>query len=151
MPVVDSAGRLLGVLSEADLLVRDGARRGAGPLAWLLDPVGIADRLGLAAHVVGEAMTLPPITIEANRPAAAAAELMIEHRVNRLPVVEGETLVGIVTRGDLVRALARLGARAQSSPIRPWRSAWRTSSARELSPSFCMMCARCVSAVRTEM
>jgi CBS domain-containing protein len=107
LPVVDSAGRLLGVLSEADLLVRDGAPRGAGPLAWLLDPVGISDRIGLAAHVVGEAMTLPPITIEANRPAASAAELMIEHGVNRLPVVEGAKLVGIVTRGDILRAFAR--------------------------------------------
>jgi CBS domain-containing protein len=107
LPVVDSAGRLLGVLSEADVLVRDGARSGGGPLEWLLDPADIADRLRLAAHVVGEAMTLPAITIEASRPAAAAAELMIEHRINRLPVVEGGTLVGIVTRGDLVRALVR--------------------------------------------
>ena len=127
LPVVDSAGRLLGVLSEADLLVRDGAHRGAGPLAWLLDPVGIADRIGLAAHVVGEAMTLPPITIESSRPAAAAAELMIEHRVNRLPVVDGGTLVGIVTRGDLIRALAR--SELALSHLRSGRGEGRTARA----------------------
>ncbi len=111
LPVVDSAGRLVGVLSEADVLVRDDARSGGGgSLGWLLDPVDIAHRLRLGARAVGEAMTQPPIAIDANRSTAAAADLMITHGVNRLPVVEDGALVGIVTRADLVRAFARSDA-----------------------------------------
>jgi CBS domain-containing protein len=108
LPVVDSVGRVLGVLSEADVLVKDGAgRRGRGPLAWLVDPLDVADRLRLDARFVGEAMTAPPITIESNRSVAAAAALMIDRGVNRLPVVDDGELVGIVTRADLIRAFAR--------------------------------------------
>jgi CBS domain-containing protein len=110
LPVIDGAGQVIGVLSEADVLMKDGAHRSGGPLSWLLDPVDITRRLRLDAHVVGEAMTRPPITIDANQPAAAAAELMISQGINRLPVVEGGTLVGIVSRADLVRAFARSDA-----------------------------------------
>jgi len=54
-----------------------------------------------------EAMTIPPVTIESRRPIPVAAALMLEQGVNRLPVVDGGQLVGIVTRADLVRAFAR--------------------------------------------
>jgi CBS domain-containing protein len=110
LPVVDREGRLLGVLSEADVLVRDGARRGGGPLAWLVDAVDVAQRLRLDSLFVGEAMTKPALTIESNRSVAAAADLMVTRGVNRLPVVEDGGLVGIVTRADLVRAFARADA-----------------------------------------
>ena len=52
-------------------------------------------------------MTSPAITIERYWPVAVAAQRMIEHGVNRLPVVQSGRLVGIVTRADLVRAFAR--------------------------------------------
>jgi CBS domain-containing protein len=111
MPVVDRDGRVLGVLSEADLLVKErGGRSGDGPLSWLLDPLDVVDRIKLDARFVGEAMTAPPITIASTRPVAAAGALMIERGVNRLPVVDDGNLVGIVTRGDLIRAFARTDA-----------------------------------------
>jgi CBS domain-containing protein len=109
VPVQDGAGSVLGVISEGDLLMREtGAypRRG-GPLAWLLDPLDVVDRLKLGSRVAGEAMSSPPLTVGADRSVQAAAELMNEAGVNRLPVVEAGKLVGIVTRGDLMRAFAR--------------------------------------------
>ena len=116
LPVVDSDGTVLGVLSEADMLVQArGARRGGGPLAWFIDPLDISDRLKLAASVVAEAMTAPPVTIESGRTIAAAAELMIERGINRLPVVDLGKLVGIVTRNDLVRAF--VGTDAEALPV----------------------------------
>ena len=52
-------------------------------------------------------MTSPAVTIRATDAAASAARLMIERRINRLPVVSSGELVGIVTRADLVRAFHR--------------------------------------------
>ena len=112
VPVVDGEGRVLGVVSEGDLLVKErGARRTrGGPLAWLVDPVEVGDRIRLGARVAGEAMTSPALTIAPSRPLSAAADVMLSQRVNRLPVLQDGRLVGIVTRADLVRAFARSDA-----------------------------------------
>jgi len=112
LPVVDGSAGVLGVISEGDLLVKErGAPEGGrGLLAWL---TGARENGGskLAARVVGEAMTAPAATIGPERPVAAAAALMLEREVNRLPVVDRDgLLVGIVTRADLVRAFARTDA-----------------------------------------
>lgn len=109
VPVEDGNGGVLGVVSEGDLLIREGRTRlrRSGPLSWFLSPLDAADRLKLDARVAGEAMTSPAVTIAPDRPVEAAAELMIDEDVNRLPVVRGGKLVGIVTRADLVRAFAR--------------------------------------------
>lgn len=109
LPVVGDSGCVLGVISEGDLLVKErGAPSGPhGPLAWLTG--GRDDAWPkLEARVVGEAMTSPAVTIAPNRPVAAAATLMLEGAVKRLPVVDRDgRLAGIVTRADLVRAFAR--------------------------------------------
>jgi CBS domain-containing protein len=112
LPVVNANGGVLGVISEADLLVKErGARESfGGPLAWLFEDVALDDRRKLEARVAGEAMTSPAITIEATRPVSAAAALMLEHGINRLPVTQSGLLVGIVTRADLVRGFARADA-----------------------------------------
>jgi CBS domain-containing protein len=93
LPVVDDHAHVLGVVSEADVLRKEAV-----------------DGPKLEARVVGEAMTAPALTIEAHRPVRLAARLMIEKGVNRLPVVDDGTLVGIVTRADLVRAFVRTDA-----------------------------------------
>jgi CBS domain-containing protein len=107
LPVCDADGALLGVVSEADILVKEEGvepeRRRA--LAWLLRGDNGADKI--AATTAGEAMTSPAVTIDSRRPVSDAARLMIERSVNRLPVVEGARLVGIVTRADLVAAFTR--------------------------------------------
>jgi CBS domain-containing protein len=111
LPVVDVDGRVLGVFSETDLLYKEqGEPDTPTSLAWLIDPLLIADREKLAAHTVGEAMTAPAQTIASGRPVADAAKLMLGAGVNRLPVVDAGKLVGIVTRADLVRALVRSDA-----------------------------------------
>jgi CBS domain-containing protein len=111
LPVVGHNGVVLGVVSEADFLVK-----GQGPqavrhrrLERLLGE-SAATRSQLAkveARTAGEAMTSPAITISPTRALHDAAQQMTEQRVNRLPVVEDGQLVGIITRADLVRAYLR--------------------------------------------
>jgi CBS domain-containing protein len=111
LPVVDAEGRVLGVFSETDLLFKEQGEPDAPSwLAWLVDPLRLVDREKLAAHRVGEAMTAPAQTISPRRSAAEAAKLMLGASVNRLPVVDGGKLVGIVSRADLVRAFVRSDA-----------------------------------------
>lgn len=113
MPVCEEDGRVVGVISEGDILYKErgGLERRGGPLAWLVDGTSDAEVRKAHARAVREAMTAPAITIAPNRPAAAAARLMVEKGVNRLPVVTLDgRLVGIVTRADLVRAFIRSDA-----------------------------------------
>jgi CBS domain-containing protein len=110
LPVVDESGRVLGVVSEADILARE---RGAGRerfdlLAWLSEWDAVAAEDKLAARTAGGAMSAPAVTIRAGEPAAKAAAYLVDRGVNRLPVVDEDgRLVGIVSRADLVRAFAR--------------------------------------------
>jgi CBS domain-containing protein len=111
VPVVDDAGVVLGVVSEGDLLIKE-----IGPDAVPHRPLARvfgesrATQEALArveARTAGDAMTAPAVTIEADRPVQAAASLMVERAVKRLPVTRDGRLVGIVTRADLVRAFLR--------------------------------------------
>jgi CBS domain-containing protein len=105
LPVIDD-GNVVGVISEADIVARTTGERPSSSLLTQLF------RRKAASHDVestrtGDAMSSPAITIAPGRPVAEAARMMIEHRVNRLPVIDGSRLVGIVTRADLVRAFVR--------------------------------------------
>jgi len=106
LPVVDPDRKVLGVISEADILFKECGEKGPqGVLAWLLEPGGPAK---LEATTAEEAMTAPARTIGPERPVVDAAKRMLEEAVNRFPVVDEDgTLVGIVTRADLVRAFVR--------------------------------------------
>lgn len=111
LPVIDVDGTVLGVVSEADFLIKE---RGAGavqhrPLARVLGESRAAREQLDKVHATraADAMTTPAITIESSRPIGEAARSMIENRVNRLPVVDVGRLVGIITRADLVRAYVR--------------------------------------------
>ncbi len=107
IPVVDDDGIVVGVLSEADILVKAGGEaRHGGLLGWLLEPdYDLHDKI--AATTVGQAMSAPAITIGPKRQVHEAAALMISESVNRLPVVDDGMLVGILTRADVVRAFTR--------------------------------------------
>ncbi len=109
LPVCDADGAVVGVLSEADLLVKQGGapERSGGLFAWLVDTASAPDLAKLRAHTAGEAMTAPAITVESGAPVSEAARTMVSLGVNRLPVVEDGRLVGIVTRADLVRLFTR--------------------------------------------
>jgi CBS domain-containing protein len=108
VPVVDEDGAVVGVFSEADVVVKEGREgRREGLLGWLFEQ-DISIESKLEAKTVGDAMSSPPITIGPGAPVHKAASRMVDESVNRLPVVEPDgKLVGIVTRADLVRAFTR--------------------------------------------
>jgi CBS-domain-containing membrane protein len=108
LPVVDG-DRVLGVVSETDVLFKE---QGAGfPRPGLLrrwwNPLPPGLQRKIKARTAGEAMTAPAITIPGRATISDTAALMLENRINRLPVVDGGRLVGIVTRADLVRTFTR--------------------------------------------
>jgi CBS domain-containing protein len=109
VPVIDRDRTVVGVVSEADILVKEGGPepRHGGVVRWFLQG-GTADDAKLAARTAGEAMTAPALTVGSHATVAEAARLMTQHGIKRLPVVGAkDTLVGIVTRSDLVKAFAR--------------------------------------------
>ncbi|HST25350.1 MAG TPA: CBS domain-containing protein [Gaiellaceae bacterium] len=107
LPVMHD-GELVGVISEADILIKErGTNPGLGGLVGLLFDETADIGRKLHALTAGEAMSSPPITIGPARPVSEAAGKMIDRIVNRLPVVDDGKLVGIVTRADLVRAFVR--------------------------------------------
>lgn len=111
LAVVDDEGAVLGVVSEADFLVKEQGAEAVRhrPLAWLLgESRESRSRLAkLGALTAGEAMTAPAITVSSSCRITQAAAQMTARGVNRLPVVDDGRLVGIVTRADLVRAYVR--------------------------------------------
>jgi CBS domain-containing protein len=108
LPVVDSEGRVVGVVSEADILVKERAAPARSLLYVALHPAETIDEdLRRDARSAGEAMTRPALAIAPDRPLSEAAARMLDGDVNRLPVLEHGRLVGIVSRADLVRAFTR--------------------------------------------
>jgi CBS domain-containing protein len=108
VPVVSGDGTVLGVVSEEDVLFKERRHttRPHGLLARLLDD-DAPFRPKLEARTAADAMSSPAVTIEPWRHVATAASNMIDGHIKRLPVVEGDRLVGIVTRSDLVKAFVR--------------------------------------------
>jgi CBS domain-containing protein len=111
VPVVDDAGRVVGVVSEADIIATERPRETPRlrVLGLLLRPETASElEATLLARTAGEAMSSPAITVRRDCPHTQAAAVMRERRINRLPVVDDDNrLVGIVSRADLVRAFAR--------------------------------------------
>jgi CBS domain-containing protein len=107
VPVVDASG-LAGVLSETDILFKERVHPERRRLLdrLLRDP-NAPPAVKLDARLVEEAMTAPAVTIAPGRPVSDAATTLLELGIDRLPVVDGGRLVGIVTRSDLVRAFIR--------------------------------------------
>src|SRR5665647_3559680 len=108
VPVCGPNGEVLGVVSEADILRKEEGVSPdlARPLAWLVRRLdGELDKIG--ARTAGEAMTAPALTVRPTQHTSAVARLMVDYAINRVPVVAGDRLVGIVSRADLVRAFTR--------------------------------------------
>lgn len=111
VPVIDDDCVVLGVISESDFMIKERGREYAAgsALSWLLGESKRArhERALVEARTAGEAMSAPPITIEGRITSVREAAItMSEHDVNRLPVTEAGRLVGIITRGDLLRVYA---------------------------------------------
>jgi CBS domain-containing protein len=113
VPVVTPEGRVVGVVSEADLLRKQELHESAGrEPAWLLRP---ADRTKADARTAEGLMTSPAVTIGPDALLGTAARLMSARHVKRLPVVDEDgELVGIVSRTDLLRVFLRPDADIQA-------------------------------------
>ena len=115
LPVVDEEGSLTGMVSERDLahalgspLVRLAVRRPS--------PHRGAKRAGPAVRAA-DIMTTPLITVEPSTPISELSRSMIGNDINRLPVVDDGRLVGVVSRGDVLRALAGISHARVTDPI----------------------------------
>ena len=109
LPVTDEQGALVGFLSEYDLIrhvMGDADQAPAALQAHLEDHGVTAGRYAqVLAEVVSAVMTAPAMAVAEDAPLQAVAELMLKHRTRSIPVVRGASVVGIVARVDLVKAL----------------------------------------------
>ena len=107
LPVVDEAGQLVGVVSEADLLLKE-TFAPAAERHLLESGRKRRERTKAGALVARDLMTSPAVAIGPSAPITEAARLMHDRRVKRLPVVDEDgRVIGIVTRGDLLRVFLR--------------------------------------------
>ncbi len=112
LPVVNEAGKLVGIVSEGDFLRRSeiGTQRKRG--RWLRFVLGAGqaatDFVQENGRRISEVMTRDPLTITEDTPLEEIVTLMQKNGVKRLPVLRGEKLVGIVSRANLLQAVASL-------------------------------------------
>ena len=116
IPVVDDDDVVIGVVTEADLLVRSQKLHVPsyiqilGGIIYLDDPGDLKEELRkLAAVKVEDMMTANPVTVEEDTLVGEIASIMSDEGINRVPVVRAGRIVGIVSRADIIRSLARKG------------------------------------------
>ena len=109
MPVVDVRGNVVGVISERDLayalggpMVRLALRRhNQNPLHWAAD-------LPRGARRAKDIMSTPALVVSVETDLEEVARMMRLHQINRVPVVDDDRLIGVVSRGDVLGAFAHL-------------------------------------------
>ena len=107
LPVLSRGGRVIGVVSEADLLHKQERHHSARPggMSWRLHRKATAKA---GARNAGQLMTSPAVTIHPDAPVGSAARLLNSHHLRRLPVVDPDgQLLGIVSRRDLLSVFLR--------------------------------------------
>jgi CBS domain-containing protein len=118
LPVVNADGDLVGVVTEGDFLRRaETATERKRPrwLGFLVGPGKLADEyVHTHARKIADVMTPEPYTVTEETTLDDVVQLMEKHRVKRLPVVRGKKLVGIVSRANLLHALASLAPQIQN-------------------------------------
>jgi CBS domain-containing protein len=112
LPVVDARGKLVGIVSEADLL----------PMETRVDPrmqaTPLAPTAGTAPRTVAQIMTRKVLVVNASSEVSQAARIMLEANIKRVPVMRGRRLAGILSRRDLVRVIARRDDYIESEIVR---------------------------------
>ncbi|MEH2080922.1 MAG: CBS domain-containing protein [Nostoc sp.] len=114
LPVVDDLGKLVGIISETDLMWQE---TGVTPPAYIMfldsviylkNPATYERDLHKAlGQTVGEVMSKNPITISPDKTLKEAATIMHDRSVHRLPIIDStDRVIGILTRGDIIRAMA---------------------------------------------
>jgi len=104
--LVTDEGRLVGIITEADFVTTEaerGARKRAGLLRLFVRESGISSH----ERTVGDVMTSGVLTVSPESDHVAAARMMEANTVKRLPVMEDGTVVGIISRFDILRAFVR--------------------------------------------
>ena len=117
VPVVDDTGEVLGMVSESDVILQDAEFHFPYYIQFLESVIYLQSFAKFEERFrktfgtkVREVMSDKPVEISPDASVHDAATKMADYRVDRLPVVEGGQLVGIVTRGDIVRAIAECKA-----------------------------------------
>ncbi len=113
-PVVDSGGKLVGIISESDLIVQD-IRLHFPTYIHFLDSYIYLESLAkfeetlkkAVGATVGDVMTADVFTVTGDSTVEDIATLMIEKDIDRVPVVDDSQVVGIITKGNIVKILGR--------------------------------------------
>lgn len=109
LPVLSAGGHLVGVLSDRDCRY---ALNSPFIMREKWQDEALINTLQIRA-----VMSAAPIIVEPSAPAAEAARLMLSHRIGCLPVMRGETLIGIVTRSDILVAFMNMQRRYEAVGI----------------------------------
>lgn len=109
VPVVDAAGKVLGMVSEGDLLRKKIAPQRPQVVDVLGGYQGMEEYREafrkMGANTSGEIMTSPVVTVEADDEAAKVGETVLNHHIKQVPVLENGKLVGVISRSNLLRWL----------------------------------------------
>jgi len=109
VPVIDGARKVVGIISEGDLLRPEGARHAATQRSWWLEAVSAGQTVSYEkAHgrTAGAVMTRNVVTVDADTPLNEIARLLERHHIKRVPVISDGRLAGIVSRANLLHGLA---------------------------------------------
>jgi CBS domain-containing protein len=110
LPITDARGQLVGMLTEGDLLRRaelgTDRHRPRWIEAFLVPGRAATDYVHAHGRTVSDVMTRSPVTVEETASLNEVVGLMEGHHIKRVPVMRGEAIVGMITRADLLRALA---------------------------------------------
>jgi CBS domain-containing protein len=104
LPVVDASGKLVGMLSEWDLLRWQGEAASHPTRGSAAGPSDYAHRLEQTS--VRQVMTRPAVSLEPSEPLSSALSAMLDHKISRIVVVKDERPIGIVTRADVLKVMA---------------------------------------------
>ncbi|WP_341319233.1 CBS domain-containing protein [Paraburkholderia sp. IMGN_8] len=112
VPVIDAAGHVVGMISEGDLLHREELGTDQRRRSWWLDLFSSSndakDYIKTHALTVQDVMTAPVISVDEDTPLSEVANILETRRIKRVPVTKAGQLVGIVSRANLVQALASI-------------------------------------------
>lgn len=124
LPVVEGGPletrRLVGIVTEGDLLRRRETktlRRRPRWLEFLAGPGRLAEEyVRASSRKISDIMTAPVISVSEDTPVEEIVQIMEQRHIKRVPVVRGDTLVGIITRANMLRALVREAGRMMEPP-----------------------------------
>lgn len=117
LPVLDADGKLVGLVTEGDLIMQDAKVHFPTYLhllgGFVFYPGSTerfeADLRKAVGATVGDVMTADPVTVSPTASVPDVATLLVEREVSRIPVMDNGTLIGIVSKSDIVRAIASEG------------------------------------------